>query len=74
VLLRGHTELLVAVVIDQLHSDPVGDDAMLDGVVNVVDTPPPLRFVANVKTLQVLRYDKNDKKYGTFTRRKLFAS
>jgi hypothetical protein len=47
---------------------------MLDGVVNVVDTPPPLRFVANVKTLQVLRYDKNDKKYGTFTRRKLFAS
>merc|ERR1712070_960458 len=52
VLLRGDTELVVeGVVPDLLHVVPVGDDAVLDRVLEREDTTLGLRLVANVRVL-----------------------
>ncbi|KGL86645.1 hypothetical protein N301_08576, partial [Charadrius vociferus] len=46
VLLRGHPQLVVeSVVPDLLHVIPVGDDAVLDGVLQGEDPPLALRLV-----------------------------
>mmetsp|Transcript_18157 Transcript_18157/g.27323 ORF Transcript_18157/g.27323 Transcript_18157/m.27323 type:complete len:392 (+) Transcript_18157:312-1487(+) len=52
VLLRGDTKLVVeGVVPDLLHVVPVGDDAVLDGVLEREDTTLGLRLVAHVRVL-----------------------
>merc|ERR1712242_378605 len=52
VLLGGDTELVVeGVVPDLLHVVPVGDDAVLDGVLQGEDTPLGLGLVSNVGVL-----------------------
>merc|ERR1712032_1130366 len=52
VLLRGHTQLVVeGVVPDLLHVVPVGDDAMLDGVLQSEDTPLGLGLVSDIGVL-----------------------
>ena len=49
VLLGGHAELVVeGVVPDLLHVVPVGDDAVLNGVLEGQDTPLALRLVSHV--------------------------
>ena len=51
-LFRGHTELIVKGVMPYLlHVIPVGDDAVLDGVLEGQDTTLGLRFVADVRIL-----------------------
>ncbi|KAL2296269.1 hypothetical protein Nmel_018569, partial [Mimus melanotis] len=52
VLLGGHTQLIVeGVVPDLLHVIPVGDDAVLDGVLEREDPPLALRLVTHVAVL-----------------------
>ncbi|KFW79236.1 hypothetical protein N305_07939, partial [Manacus vitellinus] len=52
VLLGGHTQLVVeGVVPDLLHIVPVGDDAMLDGVLEGQDAPLALRLIPDVAVL-----------------------
>uniref|UniRef100_A0A087Y9C7 Uncharacterized protein n=1 Tax=Poecilia formosa TaxID=48698 RepID=A0A087Y9C7_POEFO len=52
VLLGGHSQLVVeGVVPDLLHVVPVGDDAVLDGVLQSQDTPLALGLVADVGVL-----------------------
>ncbi|KFR13484.1 hypothetical protein N306_12013, partial [Opisthocomus hoazin] len=52
VLLGGHTQLVVeGVVPDLLHVIPVGDDAVLNGVLQGQDTPLALGFVSHVGVL-----------------------
>merc|ERR1719362_176063 len=51
-LLRGNTELIVeGVMPDLLHVIPVGDDAMLNGVLQGEDTPLGLGLVSNIGVL-----------------------
>merc|ERR1712098_947200 len=51
-LLRGHTELIVeGVVPDLLHVIPVGDDAMLHGVLEGEDAPLGLSLITNIGIL-----------------------
>merc|ERR1711970_227233 len=51
-LLRGHTQLVVeGVMPDLLHVVPVGDDAVLDGVLQSEDTSLALGLVADVRVL-----------------------
>merc|ERR1719516_36281 len=51
-LLGGHTELVVeGVVPDLLHVIPVGDDAMLNGVLEGEDAPLGLSLIANIGVL-----------------------
>ena len=52
VLLGGHTQLIVeGVMPDLLHVVPVGDDSMLDGVLEGEDTPLGLGLVSNIGVL-----------------------
>ncbi|KAJ0060964.1 hypothetical protein NL108_003269, partial [Boleophthalmus pectinirostris] len=51
VLLGGHTQLVVEGVSHLLHIVPVGDDAVLDGVLEGQDTPLALGLVSNVGVL-----------------------
>ncbi|KFW76207.1 hypothetical protein N305_10612, partial [Manacus vitellinus] len=52
VLLGGHAQLVVeGVVPDLLHVVPVGDDAVLDGVLEREDAPLALRLVPHVAVL-----------------------
>lgn len=52
VLLRGYSQLVVeSVMPDLLHVIPVGDDAMLDGVLEGEDAPLALRLVPHVAVL-----------------------
>ncbi|KAJ0063177.1 hypothetical protein NL108_013201, partial [Boleophthalmus pectinirostris] len=52
VLLGGHAQLVVeAVVPDLLHVVPVGDDAVLDGVLEGQDAPLALGLVSHVRVL-----------------------
>jgi hypothetical protein len=52
VLLRGHSELVVeGVMPDLLHVVPVGDDAVLDGILEGEDATLGLRLVAHVGVL-----------------------
>ncbi|KFR15258.1 hypothetical protein N306_02281, partial [Opisthocomus hoazin] len=52
VLLGGHTQLVVeGVVPDLLHVIPVGDDAVLDRVLQRQDAPLALRLVAHIAVL-----------------------
>ncbi|KFP04569.1 hypothetical protein N300_09866, partial [Calypte anna] len=52
VLLRGHPQLVVeGVVPDLLHVVPVGDDAVLDGVLQGEDAPLALGLVPHVAVL-----------------------
>ncbi|KAJ0009136.1 hypothetical protein NQD34_016551, partial [Periophthalmus magnuspinnatus] len=52
VLLRGHAQLVVeGVMPDLLHVVPVGDDAVLDGVLEGQDTPLALGLVSHVRIL-----------------------
>ena len=51
-LLRGHTQLVVeGVMPDLLHVVPVGDDAVLDGVLQREDTTLALGLVSDVGVL-----------------------
>merc|ERR1712128_60077 len=51
-LLRGHTELIVeGMVPDFLHIIPVGDDSVLNGVLEGEDTPLGLGLVTNIGVL-----------------------
>ena len=51
-LLRGNTKLVVeSVVPDLLHVIPVGDDAVLDGVLQGQDTSLGLGFITDVGVL-----------------------
>ena len=50
VLLGGHSQLVVeGVVPDFLHVVPVGDDAMLNGVLQGQDTPLALGLISHVR-------------------------
>ncbi|KAI5102180.1 hypothetical protein C0J45_7532, partial [Silurus meridionalis] len=54
VLLRSHTELIVEgshLITHLLHIVPVGNDAMLDGVLEGQDTPLALGLITNVAVL-----------------------
>jgi hypothetical protein len=51
VLLRVHAQLVEGVMPDLLHVVPVGDDALLDGILEGEVTTPFLRLVANVQLL-----------------------
>ncbi|KFV65323.1 hypothetical protein N307_13024, partial [Dryobates pubescens] len=52
VLLGSHTQLVVeGVVPDLLHVIPVGNDAVLDGVLQGEDPPLALRFIPHVAVL-----------------------
>ncbi|KAJ0050786.1 hypothetical protein NL108_006141, partial [Boleophthalmus pectinirostris] len=52
VFFRGHPELVVeGVVPDLLHVVPVGDNAVLDGVLEGQDTPLALGLVSHVAVL-----------------------
>ena len=52
VLLRGHTQLIVeGVMPDLLHVVPVGDDAVLDGVLQSEDTSLALGLISHIAVL-----------------------
>ncbi|KAI5107922.1 hypothetical protein C0J45_1516, partial [Silurus meridionalis] len=52
VLLRGNAELVVeGVVPDLLHIIPVGNDAMLNGILQSEDTPLALSFITYIGVL-----------------------
>jgi hypothetical protein len=56
VLLRGNTELVVeGVVPDLLHIVPVGDDTVLDGVLERQDTTVGLSLITDVAVLIFMR-------------------